>query len=98
MLDVDIQVCLILPGLYYTGFNQVMFENKYKNMSIDSPYGLYEIDNSLTINIASASSTFWYNGVLNINSCVVIYHIFVWISLAIAYEQVFDEEISFVII
>lgn len=36
MLDVDIDVCLILPGFYYTGFNQVMFENKYPSMNIDS--------------------------------------------------------------
>jgi len=36
MLDMDIQICLIEPGLYYTGFNQVMFENKYKKMNIDS--------------------------------------------------------------
>lgn len=36
MLDVDIQVCLIEPGFYYTGFNQVMFENKYGKMNIDS--------------------------------------------------------------
>lgn len=36
MLDTDIQVCLVEPGLYYTGFNQVMFENKYKKMNIDS--------------------------------------------------------------
>lgn len=36
MLNVDIQICLIEPGLYYTGFNQVMFENKYPSMNIDS--------------------------------------------------------------
>ena len=36
MLDVNIDVCLILPGFYYTGFNQVMFENKYPAMNIDS--------------------------------------------------------------
>lgn len=36
MLDVNIDVCLILPGFYYTGFNQVMFENKYSSMNIDS--------------------------------------------------------------
>lgn len=36
MLDVDIDICLVLPGFYYTGFNQVMFENKYPKMSIDS--------------------------------------------------------------
>lgn len=36
MLDTNIDICLIEPGLYYTGFNQVMFENKYPSMSIDS--------------------------------------------------------------
>jgi len=36
MLNLDIQICLIEPGLYYTGFNQVMFENKYPAMNIDS--------------------------------------------------------------
>lgn len=36
MLDTDIDICLIEPGFYYTGFNQVMFENKYKSMNIDS--------------------------------------------------------------
>lgn len=36
MLDTNVDVCLIEPGLYYTGFNQVMFENKYPSMSIDS--------------------------------------------------------------
>jgi len=36
MLDVDIDICLIEPGFYYTGFNQVMFENKYNSMNIDS--------------------------------------------------------------
>ena len=36
MLDADIDICLILPGFYYTGFNQVMFENKYPSMNIDS--------------------------------------------------------------
>lgn len=35
-LNVDIQTCLIEPGLYYTGFNQVMLENKYTWMEIDS--------------------------------------------------------------
>lgn len=36
MLDRNVQVCLIEPGFYYTGFNQVMFENKYPNMNVDS--------------------------------------------------------------
>lgn len=36
MLDDNIDVCLVLPGFYYTGFNQVMFENKYPSMNIDS--------------------------------------------------------------
>ena len=36
MLNVNIEVCLILPGFYYTGFNQVMFENKYPSMNVDS--------------------------------------------------------------
>lgn len=35
-LKTDIQVCLIEPGLYYTGFNQVMLENKYTWMRMDS--------------------------------------------------------------
>lgn len=36
MLALDIDICLVEPGLYYTGFNQVMFENKYPAMNIDS--------------------------------------------------------------
>lgn len=35
-LQTNIQVCLIEPGLYDTGFNQVMLENKYTWMEIDS--------------------------------------------------------------
>lgn len=35
-LKTDIQICLIEPGLYHTGFNQVMLENKYAWMSVDS--------------------------------------------------------------
>ncbi len=35
-IKTDIQVCLIEPGLYYTGFNQVMLENKYTWMQLDS--------------------------------------------------------------
>ena len=31
-LDVDIKISLILPGMYHTGFNQVMLENKYDDM------------------------------------------------------------------
>lgn len=36
MINNNIKVCLIEPGFYYTGFNQVMFENKYSSMDIDS--------------------------------------------------------------
>lgn len=36
MLNKNIKVVLIEPGMYYTGFNQVMLENKYKYMDIDS--------------------------------------------------------------
>lgn len=43
LLDVNIDVCLIEPGFYDTGFNQVMFENKYSMMNIDS-YFKKEID------------------------------------------------------
>lgn len=32
-LDVDIKISLILPGMYHTGFNQVMLENKYNDMN-----------------------------------------------------------------
>lgn len=32
-LDVDINISLILPGMYHTGFNQVMLENKYNDMN-----------------------------------------------------------------
>ena len=35
-LDTNVQICLIEPGLYHTGFNQVMLENKYTWMSVDS--------------------------------------------------------------
>ena len=35
-LKTNIQICLIEPGLYYTGFNQVMFENKYTWMEKES--------------------------------------------------------------
>ena len=31
-LNSNIKVVLVEPGLYYTGFNQVMFENKYDMM------------------------------------------------------------------
>lgn len=31
-LNTDIDIVLIEPGLYHTGFNQVMLENKYKDM------------------------------------------------------------------
>ena len=36
MINSNIKISMIEPGLYHTGFNQVMFENKYKQMSIDS--------------------------------------------------------------
>lgn len=36
LLDSDIKVVLVEPGLYKTGFNNVMFENKYEQMNIDS--------------------------------------------------------------
>ena len=36
LIDSNIQIKLIEPGLYHTGFNQVMLENKYKWMDIDS--------------------------------------------------------------
>lgn len=32
-LNNNIKVSLILPGMYHTGFNQVMLENKYKDMN-----------------------------------------------------------------
>lgn len=31
-LDTNIKISLILPGIYHTGFNQVMLENKYREM------------------------------------------------------------------
>jgi len=36
LINSNIQIKLIEPGLYHTGFNQVMLENKYKWMEIDS--------------------------------------------------------------
>jgi len=36
LIDSNIQIKLIEPGLYHTGFNQVMLENKYDWMDIDS--------------------------------------------------------------
>ena len=36
LLNKNIKVVLIEPGMYHTGFNQVMLENKYKYMDIDS--------------------------------------------------------------
>ncbi len=36
LLNKDIKIILIEPGMYYTGFNQVMLDNKYKYMDIDS--------------------------------------------------------------
>lgn len=43
VIDSKVDICLIEPGLYHTGFNQVMLENKYKWMDIDS-YFSYCID------------------------------------------------------
>lgn len=39
----NIQICLIEPGLYQTGFNQWMFLNKYKRMD-ESSYFQNELD------------------------------------------------------
>ena len=36
LLGSKIEVVVIEPGLYHTGFNQVMFQNKYEWMDIDS--------------------------------------------------------------
>ena len=36
MLNSNIQIVLIEPGIYHTGFNEIMLENKYKYMDIDS--------------------------------------------------------------
>ena len=36
LIDNNIKIKLIEPGLYHTGFNQVMLENKYEWMDIDS--------------------------------------------------------------
>ena len=36
LINSNIKIKLIEPGLYHTGFNQVMLENKYKWMDIDS--------------------------------------------------------------
>lgn len=33
LITKNIHVSLVLPGMYHTGFNQVMLENKYPNMS-----------------------------------------------------------------
>ena len=35
-LGTNIKISLIEPGMYHTGFNQVMLENKYDWMSINS--------------------------------------------------------------
>ncbi len=35
-IDTNIQICLVEPGLYHTGFNQVMLENKYTWMEQES--------------------------------------------------------------
>ena len=36
MLNKNIDIVIVQPGFYYTGFNQVMFDNKYDWMDIDS--------------------------------------------------------------
>lgn len=36
LLQSKVKVCLIEPGFYQTGFNQVMFENKYDWMDVES--------------------------------------------------------------
>lgn len=36
LLTNNIKIVLIEPGMYYTGFNQVMLDNKYKEMILDS--------------------------------------------------------------
>lgn len=36
MIDSNIDVSIIEPGFYHTGFNQVMFQNKYEWMDVDS--------------------------------------------------------------
>lgn len=43
MIGSNVKVCLIEPGIYHTGFNQVMLNNKYDWMNIDS-YFKYHID------------------------------------------------------
>ena len=40
MIDKNIDICMVEPGFYHTGFNQVMFENKYDN-SYDSYFKKY---------------------------------------------------------
>ncbi len=54
MLFLDIQICLVEPGFYYTGFNQAMFENKYKKMNIDSYF-------KEKINLLRTKETFIHN-------------------------------------
>ena len=36
MIDKNIDISIIQPGFYHTGFNQVMFDNKYDWMSVES--------------------------------------------------------------
>lgn len=43
ILNSNVKICLIEPGLYHTGFNQVMLNNKYEWMDIDS-YFKYHLD------------------------------------------------------
>ena len=53
-LNKNIKVSLIEPGLYHTGFNQVMLDNKYKNMDIDSFF-------KEQINLIRKKETFIFN-------------------------------------
>ncbi len=39
-LHSKIEIAVIEPGLYHTGFNQVMFQNKYEWMDIDSYFSM----------------------------------------------------------
>lgn len=65
ILGLDIKVCLIEPGFYYTGFNQVLFESKYKSMNIDSYF-------KKQINMLHTKETFIRNFIekKNLNSIV----------------------------
>lgn len=47
LINSKVEICLIEPGLYHTGFNQVMLENKYDWMDINS-YFSYLLDHIRT--------------------------------------------------